>query len=355
MMDPNGEGSGRTRRVSLAFAVMVCSILLVLAIAVIVIASQKVTGSTLETKKNMFERADLSQCGDCFEYVIRFPMNYSVPTPETSYICMNHDMPSDMDYHIVKIEPIIDDPSLVHHISLFAFARPFDEDFFACTTFGMHGKDFFPYYIWFWGIGMPAFEYPPDAGFRVGKTGVKHVMLQIHYNNPSFFSNLTDSSGLRLTLTPTLRKHDVSTMRYGVNLKALNIPGGDPSYKVTGKCTSDFTKKIMEHEITVFSFSFHMHVLGRNGITQHYRDGKLLGTAGREDFYKFDAQRWNDIERFVIQPGDELVTSCFFDSTGRELDTKGGFRAVDEMCWNTVMYYPPLVTESWDGQGHCLK
>jgi hypothetical protein len=37
-------------------------------------------------------------------------------------------------------------------------------------------------------------------------------------------ATLVDSSGVRFTLTPSLRRHDVSTLRIGAGLKSIVIP-----------------------------------------------------------------------------------------------------------------------------------
>ena len=38
--------------------------------------------------------------------------------------------------------------------------------------------------------------------------------------------------------------------------------------------------------------------------------------------------------------GDELVTTCWFNTSERENVTVGGFSFADEMCLNYVHYYP---------------
>ena len=42
----------------------------------------------------------------------------------------------------------------------------------------------------------------------------------------------------------------------------------------------------------------------------------------------------------IIYPGDELVTHCEYDSTARSNATLGGQGTYDEMCLNTVIFYP---------------
>lgn len=49
---------------------------------------------------------------------IRFP-NTSVPNFETNYFCMTFDLPTDGDYHVIAMTPVIDNVNVMHHILLF--------------------------------------------------------------------------------------------------------------------------------------------------------------------------------------------------------------------------------------------
>ena len=42
----------------------------------------------------------------------------------------------------------------------------------------------------------------------------------------------------------------------------------------------------------------------------------------------------------VVHPGDELKTTCVFDSRQRELTTFNGQATQDEMCFAFLTYYP---------------
>eukprot|EP01128_Nolandella_sp_AFSM9_P007026 TRINITY_DN374_c0_g2_i1.p1 TRINITY_DN374_c0_g2~~TRINITY_DN374_c0_g2_i1.p1 ORF type:complete len:1008 (-),score=217.47 TRINITY_DN374_c0_g2_i1:156-2915(-) len=291
------------------------------------------------------------EAGDCIHVNFTFP-NREVSTARTEYTCTSFRFPIDRNYHIVKIEPIVDDPALVHHISLYASDAPYSRDeFFACQ---MTQKIYHPYYIYFWGIGMPPYYYPDDMGFKVGRDGVKHVWLQIHYNNPMAIARQFDSSGLRLTLSSFMRPTDVSTLRVGAALPQIRIPPKLDEFVVEGKCALQQSLDVITHPITLFANSFHMHTLGVRAVSRLIRDGEVIAELGRDDSYQFFAQTWDEMEPIQVLPGDEIETTCVYKSSHRNELVKGGFSALDEMCWNTFMFYPPLEIQD-HLPGHCIS
>eukprot|EP00971_Amphidinium_carterae_P343439 6483189-Amphidinium_carterae.1 len=61
-----------------------------------------------------------------------------------------------------------------------------------------------------WAVGGTGQVYPPDAGLPLNASK-RYFALQMHYYNPNLVQGLRDSSGFRLTVTPTLRQHDVGS------------------------------------------------------------------------------------------------------------------------------------------------
>ena len=45
--------------------------------------------------------------------------NYNVRATRTSYICANVELPIEEDTHIVRIDPIIDQAAVLHHMVLY--------------------------------------------------------------------------------------------------------------------------------------------------------------------------------------------------------------------------------------------
>ncbi|KAH3792917.1 hypothetical protein DPMN_146418 [Dreissena polymorpha] len=48
----------------------------------------------------------------------RFPAT-NVPAQETTYMCMNIELPEDKAYHMIAFEPIIDNIEVMHHILVY--------------------------------------------------------------------------------------------------------------------------------------------------------------------------------------------------------------------------------------------
>ncbi len=141
------------------------------------------------------------------------------------------------------------------------------------------------------------------------------------------------------------------------------LPPGHESVEVSGRCSAESTRALQYGpgvtELQVLFVSFHMHQVGRSAITRQFRDGKeigiLVGSArvsrlptarmahcsvvpatvvqGKEEIYSFDHQKqlpW----RGSIRPGDELVTTCTYDTRSRNETTTGGLKTAQEMCWS---------------------
>jgi hypothetical protein len=74
--------------------------------------------------------------------------------------------PQDRPYHVLKFEPILDNPALVHHMILYSVPEFVDKEYFPC---GETPPGAFPLYAW--AVGMDPFETPENVGFRVGQGG----------------------------------------------------------------------------------------------------------------------------------------------------------------------------------------
>lgn len=77
-------------------------------------------------------------------------------------------------------------------------------------------------------MGADAFVYPEEAGLPIGGPGFnRHVMLEIHYNNPELRAGTVDSSGVRFVMTKSLRKYDAGVIELGLEYTdKMAIPPG---------------------------------------------------------------------------------------------------------------------------------
>jgi hypothetical protein len=198
---------------------------------------------------------------------------------------------------------------------------------------------------WGWAPGSEPLLLPEEAGFMVGEESAQtHYALQIHYNNPLEEPGHIDSSGVDLYLTDEIRPYAAGGFVLG-NVGGLTIPPGESAYEVVGNC--DTTASVTA-PINVFASMVHAHELGRRIWTDHLRDGTRMGDLGRADPYSFNNQGFAPLD-IVIEPGDELVTHCVYDSTSRTEPTGFGFGTRDEMCFNYLLVYPRV------SQPYCLN
>ncbi|KAG8337202.1 hypothetical protein J6590_029567 [Homalodisca vitripennis] len=161
-----------------------------------------------------------------------------------------------------------------------------------------------------------------------------------------FLGDMTDwidSSGLRVYVSPTLRQHDAGVIELGLEyIDKMAIPPGQPHFPLSSYCISECTRVSIPPEgITVFGSQLHTHLTGIRVMTRHIRDGRELPELNRDNHYSTHFQEIRLLKRAVkVLPGDALITTCLYNTTGRPNITLGGFAITDEMCVNYIYYYP---------------
>eukprot|EP00475_Leptophrys_vorax_P029026 TRINITY_DN4232_c0_g1_i7.p1 TRINITY_DN4232_c0_g1~~TRINITY_DN4232_c0_g1_i7.p1 ORF type:complete len:617 (+),score=18.32 TRINITY_DN4232_c0_g1_i7:188-2038(+) len=268
--------------------------------------------------------------------------NLSISTAATSYWCQVFEIPLTKVAHAVEWGPVINssEPKVLHHSLL--YGCPVDanvhasDSVFECenrvpcnVTFGL------------WAMGGRPFVYPADVGMKVGPGHFTKFVLQMHYSNPNGLAGVVDNSGIYLKFAPP-RKYDAGIMASIVYDRMILIPPGMPSWTRINVCSGECTKYAFEKQpIKIFASAHHMHALGRQLYTDVYRDGKKVSNLTRSDYYDFTAQQILALDKpFELQPGDELRTTCVWDSTSRKTLTTGGPTSTMEMCMDYLLYYP---------------
>ncbi len=262
--------------------------------------------------------------------------NFDVPTNETYYGCFDFTFQLDSLGHIVEFRPVIDNAAYVHHFVLTMVDEPSDSpDGYSC--FDLAGD-----MIWAWAPGDTRFELPPEAGFLIGDRpgGNVTLRLQVHYNNPLGSMGEVDSSGLDMIVTDQLRPNNAGSLVFG-DIEGISIPPGESDYEHIMTCRSEVTADRFEGPLQVFGASMHAHGLGKTLWTEVFRDGEMIMELNRDDPFDFNAQRFNFFDA-TLMPGDEIVNHCIYDSTDREETTLGGPGTENEMCWDTIVYYPKI-------------
>ncbi|XP_059971047.1 DBH-like monooxygenase protein 1 isoform X2 [Mesoplodon densirostris] len=222
-------------------------------------------------------------------------VNQDVPIPNkgTTYWCQMFKIPMLQEkHHVVKVKPVIQrgHESLVHHILLYQCSSNFSDSvldhghecyhpnmpdaFLTCETV-----------IFAWAIGGEGFSYPPHVGLSLGTPLDPHyVLLEVHYDNPTYKEGLIDNSGLRLFHTTDIRKYDAGVIEAGLWVSLFHtIPPGLPDFRSEGHCTLE-----------------------------------------------------------CLEEGDNLITECRYNTKDRARMTWGGLSTRNEMCLSYLLYYPRI-------------
>ncbi|KAF1663106.1 DBH-like monooxygenase protein 1, partial [Aptenodytes patagonicus] len=260
--------------------------------------------------------------------------NKDVPVPDkdTTYWCQMFKIPVQHEkHHVTKIEPLIQKghENLVHHILLYQCSSNLNDSvldyghecyhpnmpdsFLTCETV-----------IFAWAIGGEGFTYPPHVGLSIGTAAdPQFVLMEVHYDNPSYTEGLIDNSGLRLIYTPVIRKYDAGVIEAGLWVSLFhNIPPGMPEFVSEGHCTLECLEEALGAErpagIHVFAVLLHAHLAGRAIRMRHFHNGEEQKLLAYDDEFDFNFQEFQYLkEERTILPGDNLITECHYSTVDR--------------------------------------
>ncbi|XP_078694608.1 DBH-like monooxygenase protein 1 homolog [Branchiostoma floridae x Branchiostoma belcheri] len=285
--------------------------------------------------------------------------NVSVPADQdTTYWCRVFELPELAGkHHMIKYEPIITpgNEGVVHHLLIYSCQKdssvtflPQEHPGHQCYTPNMP-RDWYPCYggslLAAWAIGAEAMAYPAHVGFPIGDVDdSRYVLVEMHYDNPQLASGIRDSSGLRLTLTPELRDHDMGILEVGVLVNKHHVvPPSAEGFVSAGFCNPNCLNAFLEElgePIHIIGLELHSHLLGVKMSARLIHNGTETEIA-RDDNYDFNLQFFRMLKKEVtVYPGDTLVTECTYRSTHKEKVTYGGPGTPDEMCETFFLYYP---------------
>ncbi|CAH1796518.1 unnamed protein product [Owenia fusiformis] len=259
-----------------------------------------------------------------------------VPPMDDYYVCTSIPVPYTDEEYVVKFEAQATG-DIAHHMLLFGCDAPASsQEHWECgNTCKGESKIMFA-----WARNAAPKELPKDVGFRIGgSSGVKHLVLQVHYaskfkgnKDSSAEGRAGDRSGFTLSVTPQRQKYLAGI--YLLLAYMFSVPGNTPVYHVDMSCRFKGTQ-----DIHPFAFRPHAHTLGRviSGykIDPKTREWDMLGKGNPQwpqAFYPMDGVK-------TIHPGDDVVGRCTFNSTGRSRATNVGATHNDEMCNFYMMYY----------------
>ncbi|XP_067660247.1 dopamine beta-hydroxylase-like [Haliotis asinina] len=273
-------------------------------------------------------------------FTLRYPPT-RVPPTETNYYCMTFDVSEyiDMshDYHLIATKPEINNSNVMHHIVLFGcnddavmpdHATPCYMSQKGCTQF-----------LGLWTLGLDGTCEYEEAGYRIGRSGSKRMVMQFHWTNPELRSDYVDSSGMTLYYTPKLRKYDAGFLTTGQMY--LEIPPGVKRSTFESTCTEECTNKLMKGNIYITSGLSHMHYLGYKEEVELFRNGEMVKKVIDDAKYSYDSPQMKMYSTPIeMRQGDSLKTTCVYRSLSKTRTTMYGDGSYDEMCFGLFSYFP---------------
>lgn len=209
------------------------------------------------------------------------------------------------DRFIRRIEPVVDESRVVHHITFN------DSDGFR--------------YLYAWAPGGNAIHFR-DGGLRIGPDD--EFTVNIHYNNGAGIADVADSSGVRLWVGDPV----------GTEWKMLTtetwdfeVPAGERvEARQSCEATSDFE---------ILAGMPHMHEIG--STFDHVLDRvdgssePLVSVSG----WSFELQNFYEMN-VLVRKGDQLNMTCGYQNTTNKVVLAGEGTA-DEMCFDFMYVTPP--------------
>jgi hypothetical protein len=209
------------------------------------------------------------------------------------------------DLFVRRIEPIIDESRVVHHITVQLL------------------NDY--RYIYTWAPGTGAIQFP-EGGLRIRPGDV--YVIGIHYNNGAGIGDAYDSSGIRLWMGAVDGTEWTMASPVAWN---ISVPPGETA-EATAVCTVG-----MDFEI--IAGMPHMHEIGSSlSHTVRRADGteeSIIELTG----WSFELQYFYEMSMH-LEAGDELTLTCTFDND-KDYTVYGGQNTTDEMCFNFIYVTPP--------------
>jgi len=272
--------------------------------------------------------------------------NFAVPKNTSGAYCKKFNMENVLrtKLHGTQIQAVVDHPTIVDHISLWACSR-FDlipTDLFECSASSSLPSEC-GYLLYTWSFISEPLVYPSQAGLAFDAANLygKYFLLQIRYSNLGSQA-VVDNSGVLVNLTTQLRQFDGGIFPVGAPDSSISIPPNVSNTEVVGFCDSNATKAIIPDHIHLFGVNLHAHPLGRQLWLEQYPGGSTTPTViAQDNNYQFNQQHFIPVD-VELKPGDGLKLHCVYDSRSRTTTTIGGSPLSTETCFAYLPYYPAL-------------
>ena len=256
--------------------------------------------------------------------------NYQVPTERNDrYECFTVTAPVGEERLIRRVETIVDDARVLHHIVLIpeAGGRPPN------THSECDGDNPFAL-IYAWAPGQGALHFA-EGGIKLSPG--QSLTLQIHYNNRANHEDAIDNSGVRVYHGP-VEGPEIAVLTLGP--VGFEVPPRSRG-EVTGYC------ELLSPTQLIASFP-HMHEMGarfQQSIVYDWLDQPDGQELVWEDIITLDG--WDFGSQYVyetpisLSAGDLIKTSCVYENT-RDRPLRFGENTHNEMCFNFAYVSPPI-------------
>ncbi|KAK3627544.1 hypothetical protein LTR56_019128 [Elasticomyces elasticus] len=277
------------------------------------------------------------------EFIVLQP-EVTIPPVETTYCYSMHKMPAGEKNFLVGERPVASSP-LLHHLVLYAcygasatFADMLDKEpncdweTFSNPCIG---------FVTEWAPGMSARTFEDGYGKPFGADYYEYAMLETHYNNPEQLVGEKDAASYTFIYTDQQVDTEIGTLTLG----DLQVNGWfmDPGKELVAKttiCTPECTGKWPAEGITAVSVFHHMHFRGRNARVQIIRNGTEIAPLSSLRDFDYGYQFSKALDNIQLLPGDQLITTCEYNTMNDTMPVPGGQPSSSEMCFAWVDYYP---------------
>lgn len=76
--------------------------------------------------------------------------------------------------------------------------------------------------------------------------------METHFDNPTRRTDMIDDSGIRITITPTLRKHEAGMLELGHTVSYFQIvPPGQKNFVTKTYCTANCLNEVRDSRIKI--------------------------------------------------------------------------------------------------------
>ena len=228
--------------------------------------------------------------------------------------------------HTIRIDPIIDNATILHHWLLYMEPNNGRGNGTHQSNIGLHSAN--SQLLSGWAPGNKSIPLGREVGMQTIQGPNARFAIEIHYNMSANPVDRGDRSGARLCVTRNLRPREASVHWLGTQAIV-----GVGRFNAAGNCS-------VKNESHIISYSPHMHETGIHMSSIITRSNGSKETIVDKPFGFTDQQIFpveNATGEIVVRPGDKILTTCTYNSPGF---ITFGPATSQEMCYNFVVAWP---------------